>query len=148
VQFSATLPGGLFGFNFYYSSYGFATCSANVTIAIAKPTFSNIVASYNGGVFTLSGSGLSPSATLDINGFKGSLSSITATNAIGSIPAFVSTLSQNYYSLTTPYKLTLSDFTILSDTQQAETYPFDGTQGTVYTSNSASTCYIGIDVGS
>ena len=70
ITVSVDLPGGIFGFRFFYVSYGFATCADNVSITISQPSFPSLLASYNGGSFSISGSGLSPSATLDFAGFK------------------------------------------------------------------------------
>lgn len=148
VVFSSLLPGGLFGFRFFYSSYGYASCSSQLTVTISQPSIPNFVSSYNGGSISLTGSGLSPSATISVNGFNGKLSNITSNNAIASIPPFVSSLTQNHYSLVTPQKITSHQFTVISDTQSSGSNPFDGLQSTVYNSSSASTCFVGIDVGS
>ena len=149
LQFTVTLPGGIFGFRFFYPSYGYATANDNISVTIPQPTIpASLISSYNGASFTLTGTGLSPSATLKVNGFTSTLSNVTTTNAIASIPAFVTVLTQTQYDLVSPYKLTRNQFAIISDTPATNTNPFDGRPGTVYTSNSSSDCFLGIDVGS
>ena len=66
-------------------------------MTISQPSISSFAASYKGGSIGVSGSGLSPSATLNVNGFKGGLSNITSNGGYASIPAFVSALSQAQY---------------------------------------------------
>ncbi len=117
-------------------------------VTIPQPVISNFAASYNGGSINISGSGLSPSATLNVNGFKGKLQNITPNDAIASIPAFVSSLSQNQYDLSSPQKLTSNQYSVISDTQIGNSNAFDSLMGTIYSSSSNSTCFIGIDVGS
>jgi len=83
-----------------------------------------------------------------VNGFKGKLQNITSNGAIATIPAFVNTLSQNQYNLSSPQKLTSNQYSVISDTQAGNTNAFDSLMGTIYSSSSNSTCFIGIDVGS
>ena len=140
------LPGGIFGFRFFYAGYGYATCADSITITISQPTFASINASYKGGVFDITGSGLSTSATLDFAGFKTTLSNVTTTSAVATIPPLVNSISQPNYTLTTPIRLNSSHFTIIADTDSSKSLAFDAVHGTRYISSQTS-CYIGIDVG-
>ena len=146
VQFSCDLSAGIFGFKFYYVGTGYATCSDTVSIQIIQPTLSQIQASYNGGTLSFTGSGISPSATLNFGGFKTPLSQINSTSAVGTIPPFINELTQNHYTLTNPKKLTRNEFALISDSGNAEK-AFDSLHGTSYISSS-SACFVGIDVGS
>jgi len=92
----------LYGFKFLFASYGWATCTSTISINIVAPTSSAISTSYNGGFFPLTGSGLSSSATITINGVKTQIRSVTSSRAVAVIPPFVTTLSQQQYSLATP----------------------------------------------
>jgi hypothetical protein len=47
VKFSCVLPGGRYGFRFYYVDFGYATCADNVSITINQPSISTLKASYN-----------------------------------------------------------------------------------------------------
>jgi hypothetical protein len=141
-----SLPGGQFGFRFYYSGYGYATCASTLSVAIPRPTLPAIQASYQGGQFTLAGTGLSPSATLSIGGFKTSLSAVGPSQAVGTVPVLVNTLTQSQYGLASPQKLTAEEFSIISDNASQQSNAFDSLHGTVY-SSLASACFIGIDVG-
>jgi hypothetical protein len=101
VQFTATLTGGLYGFKFFYQSYGWATSTSSIAIKIVSPTAPAIATSYNGGVLALTGAGLSRSATVAINGVKTRVQNVTASGAVAVIPPFVTVLSQQNYSLAT-----------------------------------------------
>lgn len=114
--FACVLPGGLFGFRFYYTQYGFATCTDTVTITISQPTIPSLVSSYNGGSFAITGTGLSPSAVVNINGFKTTLANITSSSAVATIPPFVSSLTQNQYQFDSPKTVAKNQYTIISDT--------------------------------
>jgi hypothetical protein len=149
VQFSASLTGGIYGFRFYYNSYGWSSCLSTVSVSIASPTApSAIVSSYLGGSFILSGSGLSKSGTVSINGVKTQLVNVTSSSAVAIIPPYVTTETQAAFSIASPQKLTRSQFAIISDSPATQNNAFDGFQGTIYSSSSSSTCYIGADVGS
>lgn len=148
VTFNVQLPGGIFGFRFYYISYGFATCADTLSITITQPTITSFVSSYSGRTFSISGTGLSPSATIAIAGFKTSLSNVTSTSAVATAPPLVTTFTQYQYGLATPEKLSLDKFTVISDSPTGALNAFDGQQGTTYSSTSGSACYLGIDVGS
>ena len=63
------------------------------------PTFA---ASFNGGSYTITASGLSPSATLNFAGFKTQLIGVGPTSATAVVPPMVSALSQTLYSLKKP----------------------------------------------
>ena len=148
MVFSIQLPGGLFAFRFYYASYGYAACDSQLAVTISQPTIPNFVASYNGATVTVSGSGLSPSATVTVNGFKGQLSKISSIDATASIPAFISAATQTQYNLASPQKLSSSQFIVIADTISSSSNAFDGLYSTIYSSTSQSTCFVGIDVGS
>lgn len=96
----------------------------------------------------MTGTGLSTSATVKINGIKTQLTSVTSNQAIAVIPPFVTKETQTAYSLASPVKLTTSQFTVISDTATTKSNAFDGLQGTIYTSTSTGACFIGADVGS
>lgn len=147
VAFSAGLPGGLFGFRFYYVQYGFAQCIDNKSISISKPSIPALVSSYNGREFTITGGGLSSSATISVGGFKTKLSNIGSSSATATVPALVTELTQRQYTLSSPQKLSRNQFTIISDSAATNENAFDSTHGTIYSSSSSSTCYIGVDVG-
>jgi hypothetical protein len=147
VRFTAILSGGLYGFKFFFASYGWATCTSTVSINTVAPTFIPIATSYNGGFLTLTGTGISTSATVTINGVKTQVQRVTASGAVAVIPPFVTTLSQKQYSFATPEKLSQSQFTIISDTVASQALAFDGIMGSTYVSSSNGICYIGINVG-
>lgn len=138
----------MYGFKFYFTAYGWSNCSSTVAVTIAAPTAGSIVSSYNGGWFLISGQGLSSSGTVKINGIKTGLLNVTSTSAVAIIPPYITALTQSQYNLAQPQKLTTSQFAIISDTKISQTNPFDNVQGSVYTSTSTGTCFIGIDVGS
>lgn len=148
VTFTATLTGGLYGFKFLFASYGWANSTSTVSITIPAPTITTIATSYNGGLLNLVGTGLSSSATIKINGFKTQIQNVTSSGAVAVIPPFVTPLSQQQYSLSSPSKLTQSQFAIISDTPANQGLAFDGIMGSSYYSTSNTICYIGIDVGS
>ena len=147
MQFNATLTGGIYGFRFFFAAYGWADCVSNVSVTISAPTFTSFISSYNGGSFSLSGTGLSTSGTVNINGVKTTLQNVTGSDAVAIIPPFVTSETQTAFSLAEPEKLTLNQFTIISDTEANQSLAFDGFLGTVYTSNSTGNCFIGADVG-
>lgn len=144
------MTAGKYGFRFYYSSVsgeGWANCASTLTVTTVAPTTAPLITSYAGGDITISGSGLSSSGNLRINGFLTPLLDVTASGARAIIPPYVNTLTQQTYSLVGPGKVSNNDFTIITDSASSKTLAFDGNHGTIYYS-SASTCYIGIDVGS
>lgn len=90
VIFSVSLTGGSYGFRFYFASYGWSICTSTISVSTATPTSpSGLISSYKGGSFVLSGSGLSSSATVRINGIKTQLVDVTSSNAVAIIPPFV-----------------------------------------------------------
>lgn len=115
-------------------------------VTTAKPNIAETIAGFNGGMLTLSGSGISPYAKLKINGFTATLTNVTDASATALVPPLITTITQSAYSLTTPSKLLPSQFTTISDTPSAASLTFDGTHSTSYFSTGA-TCYVGIDVG-
>ena len=147
VTFAVALPGGKYGFRFYYNSYGWSNCASTISVTTTAPTSASVVSSYNGGSFAISGSGLSPSGTVKINGVRTKLTSVTASGAIAVIPPFVTSETQADYSLARPQKLTRAQFSIISDTSATQNNIFDGFLGTTYSSTSSSACFIGADIG-
>lgn len=99
IAFTYTLTGGKYGFRFYFASYGWAVCSSTVSLTTTAPTIPAISSSYNGGVVDLSGSGISKSGTIKVNGFKTRLQKVTSTGAEVVIPPFASVLTQQRYNL-------------------------------------------------
>lgn len=102
--------------------------------------------SYKGGSFVITGSGLSSSGTVNINGIKTTLVNVTGTDAIAIVPPFVTTETQQAFSLAQPQKLTKNQYSIISDYTGGDA-AFDGFLGTVYTSLNSGACFIGADVG-
>ncbi|CAM6001509.1 unnamed protein product [Sphagnum balticum] len=148
ITFSANLTGGNYGFKLHFTGYGWATITSTFTVTSTQPTLpSSLVSSYNGGFFSLTGTGISKSATIKVNGIKTQLTSVTSSGAQAIIPPFVTTLSQQKYTLSSAEKLTLNQFSIISDTPASANYAFDNIQATTYLSSSNTTCFIGIKVG-
>lgn len=116
ILFTCTLPGGLFAFRFYYTQYGYAICSDTQSITIPRPSLpASLLSSYKGSYFAITGTGLSPSATLTVNGLSTTLADISSSAATASVPAFVTTLPQDTFALTSPSKVSKKQFSIVSD---------------------------------
>lgn len=91
VNVAVSLSGGKYGFRFYFTSYGWSTCSSTISVTIAAPTIPTTVSSYKGGELVITGSSLSKSGTLKINGVKTPIINVTSSSGIAIIPPFVTT---------------------------------------------------------
>lgn len=150
ITLSVLLTTGSFKFVVRGSSLFY---TMNDMINVGMPT--NIIStaesySYNGGIFTISASDLSPISNIRVNGLKGALIDYNqnANTATYGIPSFVTTLSQSTYNLAKTELLDLSMATYFNDvtTNAKVGLSFDGLSTTYYSSpNSA--CWIGIDFG-
>ena len=99
---TANLTGGKYGFRFFFASYGWASSASTLSLTVSAPTSPPITASYNGGSFTVTGSGLSKSGTVKINGVKTTLVNVTATDAVAIVPPFVTSETQTAFNLAQP----------------------------------------------
>ena len=148
TTFTATLTAG---------SYKIQANTENGFIAIAEtinvqmPGNANAATqqmSFNGGTYTLAGSNLSPSSYITVNGFKGNLVTLTASEAVYQVPPQVAANTQSTYSLKNAVRLSNNKFTQISDTSSASNVSsaFDGLTNTFYGSANAD-CYLGVDAG-
>ena len=107
--------------------------------------------SYNGGIFTIAASDLSPISNIRVNGLKGALIDYSKANSTATyeVPPFVTILSQSTYNLVQTELLDLSATTFFSDVTNNSNVglSFDGLSTTYYSSPNP-VCWIGIDFGS
>lgn len=147
VSFAVTLPAGSYsllirGSIYYFSCTDILKVSAPNNISISNETYS-----YNGGYYTITGEGLSPVSQITVNGFVGKISEYTNTAVTYRLPALVTTLTQDNYTLSTVQQLDLSTATFFSDMVASNvSAAFDGSIKTIYGSLNT-TCWIEIDVG-
>jgi hypothetical protein len=106
--------------------------------------------SYNGGLFTINASGLSPVSNIRVNGLRGEIVNFDTTTNVATyqLPPMLTPLTQTNYSLGKPARLDLtattffSDITINSNVGRS----FDGSLSTYYSSKNTS-CWIGVNFG-
>lgn len=103
--------------------------------------------SFNGGSFTISGSGLSPASYITVNGLRGDISKYTASAVTYTVPAFVTASTQSTFKLREPVQIPSSKYTFISDMTVSNTSAvFDNLTNTFYGSTNAD-CWFGVDSG-
>lgn len=126
--------------------YSSATDVINVTANPITSTSQSM--SFAGGNYTISGSVLSPSSYLDVNGYKAYPISYSSTSVTYKIPAFITLNTQAQYNFAQDGLIDLSNYETFSD-QNVSTLDknaFDGSLNTYYNSNN-NECWLGIDFG-
>jgi hypothetical protein len=147
--FSATLFSGSYKI-VVLTNYGY--CTVNSTINVAMANGSSILSkkvSFAGDFVTLTGSSLSPSSYITVNGFKGVISSYSSSTITYKVPALSSPTSQASYSLNSVSHIDSSLFGTFSDSNSSDsnhTAAIDKDTSTIYGSTNKD-CWVGIDVG-
>lgn len=105
--------------------------------------------SFNGGSITITGSGLSASSYITVNGLRGEISSHSSSQAVYNVPPQVATNTLSSFSHKDIARLDSSKLTQISDTTSSSNVSasFDGLTNTYYGSSN-SPCYLGLDAGS
>jgi hypothetical protein len=148
-SFTATLSSGSYLIQALTSNgYCQVNNAINITLDSAISGGSQ-VSSFAGGLYTITGSHLSPSSYITVNSFKGTIASYSTSSVTYNIPPFVTANSQAAFNLKQVDLIDGSAFVYSSD-QPANTTnvtaAFDGLTTTIYGSPNPS-CWIGIDVG-
>ena len=71
ISFTHTFAAGGYGFLLHYEAYGKAICAETLQVQASGYTAAPASASYAGGVLTVSGSNISPEATITVGGMIG-----------------------------------------------------------------------------
>ena len=151
IKFSASLPGGSYRFE-ARATYRYFAIAAVLNVNV--PTTLSATAgsySYNGGLFTITAAGLSPTSNIRVNGLRGDIvgSNQTENSITYRLPALFTPRTQLNYSLAKADLIDLSSATFFSDiaSNSNVSASFDGSTSSYYGSSN-STCWIGIDFGS
>jgi hypothetical protein len=102
--------------------------------------------SFNGGTVKINGPNIGDGAIITVNGFKGPVVERTATYAVFKVPQLVAPKSQTDFKLIKEQKIDLSNMVKFGDSPNFLN-AFDNAHSTTYLSTSASTCYVGVDIG-
>jgi hypothetical protein len=150
IKFSASLAGGSYRFE-ARATYRYFAIAAVLNVNV--PTTLSATAgsySYNGGLFTITAAGLSPTSNIRVNGLRGDIvgSNQTENSITYRLPALFTPRTQLNYSLAKADLIDLSSATFFSDiaSNSNVSASFDGSTSSYYGSSN-STCWIGIDFG-
>ena len=150
ATFTATLASGSYKLLVLTTPYGYV--SIDDTINVSVPPDANMARqtmSFNGGNVTITGSNLSPSSYITINGFRGNISSYGNSSVIYNVPPFVTAVTQSEFNLQTVSLLDNTKFGFFSDQDISVSNvsaAFDNLINTMYGSPN-SQCWIGVDAG-
>jgi hypothetical protein len=96
ITFSVTLNSGKYGFKLFNTAYGWYSTSSNSYLSVSSSgtySASATPASFNGGLFTVTGNNIGDGATITVNGFVGTVQSRTPTQASFNVPQLINPLS-------------------------------------------------------
>lgn len=72
IEFTINLKAGAYQFAMWYADYGWASCPFTLQVTAASTyTATATISSFNGGLLTVSGTDISPSAVIKVGGFIG-----------------------------------------------------------------------------
>jgi len=146
--FNATLAAGPYQI-LINSAYGYYQCNDTLNVQIPSGiNGSSQVASFAGGIYTISGN-LSPSSFILVNNLKGNIVSYNSSATTYQIPPLVTVNSNAAFGLAGVSLINMGQLTYFSD-QNASisnvSAAFDGLINTIYGSPNVQ-CWIGMDIG-
>lgn len=150
TNFTVTLSAGSYRVLVLSVPFGYINITDTINVSISSDAqFAKQQISFNGGQVTLKGTGLSPSSSILVNGFVGTIAKYTSSAVTYNLPPFVTADTQAKFNLAAAAAINTSQFAFISDQNSSvsnASAAFDNLITTIYGSPNAQ-CWLGVDAG-